>query len=140
MSPAEQLSEKETELAKLQKEYDGFKKALGDPKLTAWVADRGRAAPRSLSAFEVATVKRLASLEPKIDRLAQECEDLFGDVVCEIAGIDGEPDDPELLLRAAMIVLSRLHKTGRSTPESRVVTKALLMYLKSLANDDEEDD
>ncbi len=139
MTLADELVVAEVELAKLTKEYDGFKAALGDPKLTAWVGDRGRAAPRTLSSFEMATVKRLISLEPKIDKLADQVDDLFGDVIREIAGIDGELDDPELLLRASLVVLNRLHKTGRSTPESAAVMKALVTYLKSLARDDDDD-
>lgn len=141
MKVAEKLAAVETELAKVQKEYDGLSQALGDPTLTAWVADRGRAAPRKLSAFEIATVKRIASLEPKLDKLEDQREDLFAETICEIAGIPSDSDvgDPEVLLRAALVCLNRMHKTGMSTPESRAVMEALLGYLKSLTMDEDDE-
>jgi hypothetical protein len=136
---AKRLAAVEAELAKVQGEYDGLSKALGDPTLTAWIADRGRAAPRKLSAFEVATVKRIASLEPKLDKLEDQQEDLRAEVVCELAGIPSDSDvqDPETLLRSALVVLHREHKAGRSTVESRTVMRALIDYLRSLAADDD---
>jgi hypothetical protein len=136
---AKRLAAVEAELAKVQGEYDGLSKALGDPTLTAWIADRGRAAPRKLSMFEVATVKRIASLEPKLDKLEDQQEDLRAEVVCELAGIPSDSDvqDPETLLRSALVVLHREHKAGRSTVESRTVMRALIDYLRSLAADDD---
>lgn len=137
----DQLAAVEAELAKVQGEYDGLSKAFGDPAITSWIADRGRAAPRRLSAFEIATVKRIATLEPKLDDLEDRQEDLRAQVICELAGIpaDSEVQDPETLLRAAMIVFHREHKVGKSTPESRTVLRALIDYLRSLSADDEDD-
>lgn len=137
----DKLAAVEAELAKVQAEYDGLSKALGDPLLTTWVAEGGRAAPRKLSAFEIATVKRITKLEPKLDDLEDRQEDLRAQVICELAGIpaDSEVQDPETLLRAAMIVFHREHKVGRSTPESRTVLRALIDYLRSLSADDEDD-
>ena len=88
----DKLAAVEAELAKVQAEYDGFSKALGDPTLTAWISDRGRAAPRKLSAFEIATVKRIGTLEPKLDKLEDQQEDLRAEVVCELAGIPSDSD------------------------------------------------
>jgi len=134
----DRLAAVEAELAKVQGEYDGLSQALGDPTLTAWISEGGRAAPRKLSAFEIATVKRITSLEPKLDKLEDQQEDLRAEVVCELAGIpsDSEVEDPETLLRAALVVLHREHKAGRSNVESRTVMRALIDYLKSLATDD----
>jgi hypothetical protein len=139
MKPVERLAAFEAELAKLVKERDGLRQALGDPKLITWVAERGPI-PRRLSSFEVATVKRLALLESKIEPLEDECEELLADTVCSLSGIDGEPDDPEVLLRASLVALNLLHKSGTALPESRVVVRMLLRYLKSLAEDEEFDD
>lgn len=136
MTPPERLAAFEAELEKLTKERDGLRQALGDTKLVTWIAERGPV-PRRLSSFELATVKRLASMEPKIEALEDECDELLSDVVCWLAGIDGEPDDPEVLLRASLVTLNRLHKAGNSTTESRVMVRALLRYLKSLASDDD---
>jgi|JI10StandDraft_1071094.scaffolds.fasta_scaffold22059_10 cytochrome P450 len=137
----DQLAAVEAELAKVQGEYDGLSKAFGDPAITTWVADRGRVAPRQLSSFEAATVKRIAALEPKLDDLEDQRDDLRAQLICELAGIpaDSEVQDPETLLRAAMVVLHREHKAGKSTVESRTVLRALIDYLKSLAADDDED-
>jgi len=136
----DKLAAVEAELAKVQAEYDGFSKALGDPTLTAWISDRGRAAPRKLSAFEIATVKRIGTLEPKLDKLEDQQEDLRAEVVCELAGIPSDSDvqDPETLLRASLVVLNRAHKAGQSTVESRTVMRALIDYLRSLATDEDE--
>lgn len=138
---AKRLAAVEAELAKVQEEYDGLSKALGDPTLTAWIADRGRAAPRKLSAFEIATVKRITSLEPKLDKLEDRQEDLRAEVICELAGIPSDSDvqDPETLLRAALVVFNRQHKAGMSTMESKTVMRALIDYLKSLAADEGDD-
>lgn len=138
MKSVERLAAFEETLAKLTKERDGLQQALGDPLLVTWIAERGPV-PRRLSAFELATVKRIAALEAKIEPLEDECEELLSDVVCALAGIDGEPDDPEVLLRAALVALNLLHKRGGPLPESRAVMRALLRYLKSLANDEEDD-
>ena len=137
---AKRLAAVEAELAKVQVEYDGLSKALGDPTLTVWIADRGRAAPRKLSAFEIATVKRIASLEPKLDKLEDRQEDLRAEVICELAGIPSDSDvqDPETLLRASLVVFNRQHKAGLSTTESKTVMRALIDYLKSLAMDEDE--
>lgn len=136
---ADRLAAVEAEIAKVQSEYDGLSGALGDPAITTWIADMGRAAPRKLSAFEAATVKRIASLEPKLDKLEDQRDDLRAELICELAGIptDSEVQDPETLLRAALVVLNRAHKAGRSTVEERTVMRALIDYLKSLAADDD---
>jgi len=138
-TPVERLAAFEAELAKLTKERDGLRQALGDPKVVTWIAERGPV-PRRLSAFEIATVKRIASLDAKIEPLEDECEELLSDVVCSLAGIDGEPDDPEVLLRASLVAMNLLHKSGTALPESRVVVRMLLRYLKSLAEDEEFDE
>ena len=138
MKPVDRLAAFEAELQKLTKERDGLGQALGDPTLVTWTFDGGPV-PRKLTSFEVATVKRIASLDKKIAALDEECEELLSDVVCGLSGIDGEPDDPEVLLRAALVVLSRLHKAGTTLPESRAVMKALLRYLKSLASEEDDD-
>lgn len=137
MKPVEKLAAVEAELERLTKERENLSQALGDPQLITWTHDGGPV-PRRLTAFETATVKRIASLDKKIGPLEDEQEELLSDVVCGLSGIDGEPDDPEVLLRAALVALHRLHKTGAALPESRAVVRALLRYLKSLA--DEEDD
>lgn len=139
---SKRLAEIEESLQKLQKEYDGLSTALGDPTLTSWASDRGRAAPRKLTAFEAATVKRLDSLEPKLDALEDEQEELRAQLICELAGIppDSVTDDPETLLRASLVIFHRAHKAGQSTIESRTVMRALIAYLKSLAEDDEDDE
>lgn len=136
---SKRLAEIEGSLQKLQKEYDGLSAALGDPTLTSWASDRGRAAPRKLTAFEAATVKRLDSLEPKLDALEDEQEELRAQLICELAGIptDSAVDDPETLLRASLMIFHRAHKSGQSTVESRTVMRALIAYLKSLADDDD---
>lgn len=136
---SERLAAVEESLQKLQGEYDNLSAALGDPNLTAWVTDRGRTAPRKLTAFEAATVKRLASLEPKLDALEDQQDDLRAQLICELAGIpsDSEVTDPETLLRASLVVFHRAHKAGRSTVESRTVMRALIDYLRSLAEDDD---
>lgn len=139
---SKRLAEIEENLQKLQKEYDGLSAALGDPALTSWASDRGRAAPRKLTAFEAATVKRLDSLEPKLDAIEDQQEELRAQLVCELAGIpiDSAIDDPETLLRASLVIFHRAHKAGQSSVESRTVMRALIAYLKSLAEDDEDDD
>lgn len=139
---SKRLAEIEESFQKLQKEYDGLSAALGDPTLTSWASDRGRAAPRKLTAFEAATVKRLDSLEPKLDALEDEQEELRAQLICELAGIptDSVVDDPETLLRASLVIFHRAHKAGQSTIESRTVMRALIAYLKSLAEDDEDDE
>lgn len=136
---ADKLTAVEAELAKVQAEYDSLSQALGDPAITTWVSDRGRAAPRRLSMFEAATVKRLSALEPKLDNLEDQREELRAEVICELAGIPSDSDvqDPETLLRASLVVLNRDHKAGKSTVESRTVMRALIGYLKSLAEDDD---
>jgi cytochrome P450 len=136
---ADKLTAVEAELAKVQAEYDSLSQALGDPAITTWVSDRGRAAPRRLSMFEAATVKRLSALEPKLDNLEDQREELRAEVICELAGIPSDSDvqDPETLLRASLVVLNRAHKAGKSTIESRTVMRALIGYLKSLAEDDD---
>jgi cytochrome P450 len=136
---ASRLAAVEESFQKLQGEYDNLSAAIGDPLLTPWIADRGRAAPRKLTAFEAATVRRLASLEPKLDALEDELDELRARLVCELAGVPSDSDvgDPEILLRAALVVLHREHKAARSTVVSRAVMRALIDYLKSLAEDDE---
>jgi hypothetical protein len=142
MTKAERLAEVEAELAKLQKEHDSFSKALSDPKIVAWIADRGRAAPRSLTAFEIATIKRIATLEPKIDDLETQRDELLAEVICGIASVPADSDinDPEILLRASAVSLSRLHKAGHASPESLAILKALVFYLRSLIEDEDPDD
>lgn len=135
MSAAEELAKVEVELVRLEKERDGLRLALGDPTLVTWTHERGPV-PRRLTAFEAATVRRLDSLDSKVYQASLKRDDLFAAVLQEVAGIDGEPDDPELLLRAAMVIIHRLHRlTSMATPESKVVLKALLSYLKSLSED-----
>ena len=138
MKPVERLAAAEAELAKLMKERSSLDQALGDPTLVTWTYEGGPV-PRRLSTFEVATVKRIASLDKKIEPLEDECEELLSDVVVGLSGIDGEPDDPEVLLRASLVVLNRLQRAGASSPESSAVMRALLRYLKSLARDDDGD-
>lgn len=135
----DRLAAVEAELAKVQGEYDSLSQALGDPLLTTWVADRGRTAPRQLSSFEAATVKRIAKLEPRLDDLEDEQEDLRAQLVCELAGVplDSDIEDPETLLRASLVLFHRMHKAGQSTTESRTVMRALIAYLKSLSDDDD---
>lgn len=137
-APIDRLAVVEAELSKLKKERDGLRQALGDPRLVTWVAERGPV-PRRLSAFEIATVKRLNTLEPKIEALEDEHKELHLDVTCALSGISGEADDPEVLLRAALVALNRLHKAGTSLPESRVVMRVILNYLRSLATDEDAD-
>jgi len=134
---SERIADVDAERTKLQKEYDGFLQALGDPTITAWVGDREQRMPRKLTTFEIATIKRIASLEPKLDALDDEYEDLCDDVLMAIAGVPGEPDDPEVLLHASLVTINRAHKAGHATPESKVVLRALLMYLKSLKSNDD---
>jgi len=141
VTKAEELIEVEAELAKLQKEYDGFSKALPST-ISSWVSDRGRTAPRTLTAFEVATVKRMEKLEPKLDDLEAQRDELLAEVVCGIANVPSDSDinDPEILLRASAVSFSRLHKAGQSTPESQAMLKALVFYLRSLIEDEDPDD
>jgi hypothetical protein len=139
VKPVERLNAAEAELQKLTKEYDALRSALGDNKLITWVAERGPV-PRRLTAFETATVKRIDVLDQKMAVLEDECEELLSDVVCGLSGISGEPDDPEVLLRASLVVLNRLHKNGNTLPESLALMRALLRYLKSLANDEDDDE
>lgn len=134
MSKAEQLAKVDADLADLRKQKKDLQLALGDPLLVTWTHDRGPV-PRRLSAFEIATVRRLDLLDKKVYDLELKRDELFGDVIREVAGSKGDPDDPEQLLRAAMVTINRLHRLGMSTPESRVVLQALLLYLKSLAED-----
>jgi hypothetical protein len=137
---ATRLAAAEADFQKLQKEYDDLSAALGDPEASAWVFDHGRAPPRKLSAFEAATVKRLTAIEPKLGRLEAQRNELRATLVCELAGVpeDSEVDDPEVLLRAALVALYRVHKAGASTIETRTVLMALSGYVKSLANDDDD--
>jgi len=141
VSAAKRLVSVEESLSKLQKERDGFAKALGDPNLTTWVADMGRAVPRKLSTFEAATVKRIAALDAELEKLEDRQVELRAQLVCELAGVpsDSETQDPEILLRAALVVLFRWNKAGKSTVLSRTVAHALTRYLKSLADDEDED-
>jgi len=139
VKPAERLVIAEAELQKLTKERGGLSQALGDPRLVTWTYEGGPV-PRRLSSFEIATIKRISSLEAKIEVLEDECDDLLSDIVCGLSGMKGEPDDPEVLLRASLVVLNRLHRAGNTLPESRAVMKALLRYLKSLANDEDDDE
>lgn len=139
---ADKLVVVEAELAKLQKEVDGFNSVLSDPTIVSWVADRGRVAPRSLTAFEVATIKRIASLEPKIEDLEILRDELLAEAVCGVAGVplDSDINDPEILLRAAAVSINRLHKAGQGSPESHAVLKSLIAYLRSLLEDEDPDD
>jgi hypothetical protein len=134
MKPVERLAAAEASLAQLVKDRDNLKQALGDPALVTWVYERGPI-PRRLTSFEIATVKRLALMEEKIIALEDECEEILSDTICGLSGIDGEPDDPEVLLRASLVVLSRQTKAGTALPETRAVMRGLLRYLKSLADD-----
>lgn len=134
MKPVDRLVEAESELRKLKKERDGLALALGDPKLVSWTHEGGPA-PRRLTSFETATAKRIASLDKKIEPLEAECETLLEDVVVGLSGMDAEPDDPEVLLRASLVVLNRLSRAGMSSPESLAVMRMLVRYLKSLADE-----
>lgn len=137
LSPAQRLDVAQAELAKLTEEFEKLKNGLGDPTIKLWISERGYI-PRSLSAFELATVKRLETLDHKIEELENECEALLSDVVCGLAKKEGDADDPEILLRAALVTIHRLHQSGTALPESRAAAKAILRYLRSLANDDDD--
>lgn len=137
---ATRYSELEQELRAKQAEYDGYKKALGsDPSLTSWVDGQGRMPKRSLSPFEVATVKRMQKLRPEIDRIEGELEDLFEEVVEAVANkqSDDGVEDPEVLLRASLVIMNKRFKAGDQSVELRLVMRAVLDYLKSLALDDD---
>ncbi len=136
MSDAEKLAALNEQIAELTTATEKLKKALGDPKISAWIADRGRVAPRALTSFEMATVKRIDANTKQLRKLTADRDRLLEDVVCVVARKRGEGlDDPEVLLRASMLSLNRLHKGGHATPETRAVTQALLRYLKSLDDD-----
>lgn len=133
-------AELERSLAAKREEYDGYKKALGsDPTLTSWVDGVGRMPKRSLSPFEVATVKRMKKLQPEIEELEDELDDLFTEVVESIANkrSDDGLEDPEVLLRASLVVMNKRFKAGDQSVELRLVMKAVLDYLRSLALDED---
>jgi hypothetical protein len=133
---AQRLALAEEEVKRAQETLASFKRALGDPKLTAWVADRGRVAPRALSTFEMATVKRIAAIEQEIVKLISRYESILADIVCQVARKQGEGiDDPEVLLRAAMFCLAKANRSGYGTDESKAVVTALMRYVKSLEQD-----
>lgn len=136
LTPAQRLDAAEAELATRVAEHESLKNGLGDPAIKIWIAERGLV-PRSLSAFERATVKRIEALDQQIEELENECDALLSDVVCGLAQRAGEADDPEILLRASLVAIYRLHKAGTALPESRAMTKALVRYLRSLAEDEE---
>ena len=133
-----QLEEK---LKAKRKEYEGFKKALGsDPALTSWIDGAGRMPQRVLSAFETATVKRMSKLLPEIREIEDELETSYVHVVTGLANKESDEgiDDPEVLLRAALVVMNKRFKTGDSSVELKLTMRAILDYLKSLAHDDDE--
>jgi hypothetical protein len=135
-------AETEAALAAKRHEYDGYRKALGsDPLLTSWVDGQGRMPKRSLSPFETATVKRMQKLRPEIEQLEEDLTDLFEDVIEGLANrhTDDGVQDPEILLRAALVVMNKRFKAGDSSIELRLVMKATLDFLRSLALDDEEE-
>lgn len=133
----QRLVKVELELLRLRDEHKALKEAL--PVATRFVD--GRVARRQLSAFEQASAKRIAVLAGKIEALEDESDELMEEIVFELARKRGDGiDDPEVLLRAALVTLTRSHKPAQRSPEVRAVIEALLDYLKSLATDEEIDE
>lgn len=133
MTDAEQLLSEAEELHRLRKEQEALREALGDAALVSWVSGHGPM-PQKLTAFQAASVRRLRNLDGRVRELEANQRALTQDVLSSLAGGEGDHEDPEVLLRASLVVLNRLHKLGHSLPESRVVLKALLEYLRSLAD------
>ena len=137
---AEKLEQVEREVARLQQEFDALKGALGDPRAVSWIDGEGLTVTRRLSAFELATVKRLESLHGQIQKLTRAEWFLFEKVLSDAAKRPGEgSDDPEVLLAASMRCLAKAWKAGHRGIENRVVLRALADYLRSLDEDDDDE-
>ena len=137
---AEKLEKVELEIARLRGEFDALREALGDPNAVSWIDGQGMRPTRRLSAFELATAKRLETLHAQIHKLTRAEWFLFERVLSGIARRPGEgSEDPEVLLAAAMRSLAKAWKAGHRGVEVRVVLRALADYLRSLDEDDEDD-
>jgi hypothetical protein len=137
----EKLEQVEREIARLQQEFDALRQALGDPNAVSWIDGQGRRPARRLSAFELATAKRLETLYVQIRKLKRAEWFLFEKVLADVARRPGEgSEDPEVLLAAALRCLAKAWKAGHRTVEVRVVLRALADYLRSLDEDEDGDE
>lgn len=135
---ADKLEQVELEIARLRQEFDALSQALGDPNAVSWIDGQGMRPTRRLSAFELATAKRLDALRAQINKLTRAEWFLFEKVLSGIARRPGEgSEDPEVLLAAAMRCLAKAWKAGHRGVEARVVLRALADYLRSLDEDED---
>ena len=136
-SAAEKLFIIEQELARVRAEYATLKRALRDPALTSWIDGHGQMPQRSLTTMEVATAKHMTVLRPQIDKLEAAEALLIVRTLDETAGkpSDGGLEDPEALLRAALVCLAHAWKRGYRDIEHRVTLTAIARYLESLDAD-----
>jgi len=134
---AEKLAVVENELARVRAEYETFKRAISDPALRAWIDSGDRVAPRAITTMEHATLKHLYSLTPQLRALEAAEAFLIVRTLDETAGkpSDGGLEDPEALLRAALVCLAHAWKSGHRSVEHRVTLQAIARYLQSLDED-----
>lgn len=138
-SAAEKLAIIEQEAARVRVEYDSLKNAVG-PKVGAWVDGTARSPARRLTTFEAAAVKRMYEIKAQLGPLEAAEAFLVARTIGETAGKTGDEDpieDPEALLRAALVVLARAWKAGHRDIEHRVTLKAIAAYLRSLDEEGE---
>jgi hypothetical protein len=134
-SAAEKLEVVEQEVARFRDEYESLKSAIGDPKVGAWIDGHGRSPARKLTTFEAAAVKRMFEIKARLPKLRAAEAFLVARTLDETSGKPGAEDpveDPEALLRAALVVLARAWKAGHRDIEHRVTLKAIAAYLRSL--------
>jgi len=137
MTPAEKLVIVEQEHARLRAEYEAFRQTLRDPAIAPWLDGQEERPLRALTQMEVAAVRHINKLAPQVNKLARAEAFLIVRTLDETAGrpSDGGLEDPEALLRAALVCLARAWKDGQRDVESRVVLKAIAAYLQSLDDD-----
>lgn len=137
LNAAEKLVIVEQELARLRAEYEAFRQALRGSDVAAWVDGLEHMPPRPVTQMEAATIRHLKTMEPQIRDLAKAEAFLLVRTLDEVAGkpsIDGL-EDPEALLRAALVCLADAWKAGQRSTENRVLLRAIAAYLKSLDED-----
>ena len=137
---AEKLVIVEQEHARLRAEYEAFRQTLRDPGIAPWLDGQEDRPQRVLTQMEVAAIKHINKLAPQINKLARAEAFLIVRTLDETAGrpSDGGVEDPEALLRASLVCLSRAWKDGHRHTENRVLLKALANYLTSLDDEIEE--
>jgi len=142
-SAADKLAIIEQELARLHDEHETLFDSLIDPAIAMWLAEfppprtgKKQSAPRVLTAFEMATVLRLDELSPQIRKLEAAAAFLVVRTIDEMGGRASEGlEDPEALLRAALVCMARAWRSGCRDVEHRVTLQAIAAYLRSLDED-----